>query len=108
MNALKLLANQQEDGDGLPQNIVMNLCEGSWKGLTKGLREFLQVDTHRAFEVGHLSEALGTFKIRRPKGSERYPEVTVRESPDELALRAEEVGTRKSYINVDHIAERIF
>ena len=26
----------------------------------------------------------------------------VRESPDELTLRAEEVGTWKSYINVDH------
>ena len=28
INALKLLANQQEDGDGLIQNIVTNLCEG--------------------------------------------------------------------------------
>ena len=27
----------------------------------------------------------------------------VRESPDELTLRAEEVGTWKSYINVDHM-----
>ena len=31
--------------------------------------------------------------------------MTVRESPDELTLRAEEVGTWKSYINVDHIAK---
>ena len=45
------------------------------------------------------------FKVRRPKGSEGYPEVTVRESSDELTLRAEEVGTWKSYINVDHIAK---
>ena len=28
--------------------------------------------------------------------------MTVRESPDELTLRAEEVAARKSYINVDH------
>ena len=28
-NALKWLANQQEDGDGLLQNIVTNLCKGS-------------------------------------------------------------------------------
>ena len=48
---------------------------------------------------------LGKFKVRRPKGSEGYPEVTVRESPDELTLRAEEVGTWTSYINVDHIAK---
>ena len=27
VNALKLLANQQENGDGLPQNIVTNLCK---------------------------------------------------------------------------------
>ena len=42
INALKLLANQQEDGDGLIQNIVTNFCEGSRKGLTEGLREIVQ------------------------------------------------------------------
>ena len=142
IDALKLLANQQEDGDGLIQNIVTNLGKGSRKGLTdclrdfirvdneralnvgalrrgtgtlevrkprkgltEGLREFIQVDNRRAQEVGHLNEGLGTFKVRRPKGSEGYPEVTVRKSPDELTLRAEEVGTWKSYINVDHIAK---
>ena len=92
VNALKLLANQQEDGDGLKQNIVTNLTEGNRRGLTKLPREFIQVDNHRALEVGHLNEGLGTFKVRRPKGSEGYPEVTVRKSPDELTLRAEEVG----------------
>ena len=65
INALKLLANQHEDGDGLMQNIVTNLCEESRKGLTNGLREFIQIDNHRAFEVGHQREGLGTFKIRR-------------------------------------------
>ena len=59
--ALKLLANQQEDGDRLIQNIVTNLCEGSRKGLTDGLREFLKIDNHSALEVGHLKEGLGTF-----------------------------------------------
>ena len=32
VNALKLLANQQEDGDGFIQNIVTDLCEVSRKG----------------------------------------------------------------------------
>ena len=41
INALKLLANQQEDGDGLPQDIVKNLNKESRKGLTDGLREFI-------------------------------------------------------------------
>ena len=35
VNALKLLANQQEDGDGLVQNIVTNLYEESRKGLSR-------------------------------------------------------------------------
>ena len=29
--------------------------------------------------------------------------MTVREGPDELTIRAKEVGTWKTYINVDHI-----
>ena len=59
---LKLLANQQEDRYGLLQNIVTNLCEVSRKGLTEGLRNFIQVANHRAQQVGHLSEGLGTFQ----------------------------------------------
>ena len=105
IHALKLLTNQQEDGDGLVQNIVTNLCEVSRKGLTEGLRNFTQVDNHRVFEVGHLREGLRSFKVRRPKGEEGYPKVPVRESPDELTLGADEVGTWKSCINVDHTAK---
>ena len=56
VNALKLLANQQEDGDGLMQNIVTNIGEESRKGLTEELREVVQIDDRRAFEVGHLRE----------------------------------------------------
>ena len=37
-NALKLLANQQEDGDGFIQNIVKNLGKGNRKSLTERLR----------------------------------------------------------------------
>ena len=79
-NALKKLANQQEDGDGPIHSIVTNLCEESRKGLTDGLREFKKIDNHRALEVGHLKEGSGTwtFTIRRPKGQERCPEVAVK------------------------------
>ena len=48
ITALKLLANQQEDGDGLVQNIVTNLCEVSRKGLTEGLRNFIQGLTYES------------------------------------------------------------
>ena len=102
INALKLPANQQEDGDGFIQNIVTTLGEGSRKGLTNGLRNFIPVDNHRALQVGHLNEGMGKYNVRRPKGSAGCPKVTVRESPDELTLRAEEVGSWKSDINVDH------
>ena len=61
INVLNLLANQQEDGDGLIQNIVTNFCEVSKRSLTNWLREFIQVDNHRAREVGHLKEGLGSF-----------------------------------------------
>ena len=84
INALKLLASQQEDGDGLTQNIVTNLCEESRKGLTEGLRDFIKIDNERAFEVGHLRGGMGKFKVRKPKVPQGCPEVTVRESSDEL------------------------
>ena len=46
INALKLLANQQEDGNDLLQNIVTNHGKGSRKGLTDGLRGVIKVDNH--------------------------------------------------------------
>ena len=100
-----LLANQQEDGDGLSQNIVKNLNKESRKGLTDSLRDFIKIDNERALDVGYLNRGLGTFQVLKPKVAEGYPEVTVRESPGELTLRAEEVGTSKTYINVDPIGK---
>ena len=105
INALKLLANKQEDGDGLLQDIVKDLGKESRKGLANGLREFIRVDTGRALDVGSLSRGTRTFQVRKPKVPEVCPEVIVRESPDELTLRAEEVETSKALINVDHIEQ---
>ena len=99
IGALKLLANQQEDGDGLLQNIVTNFGEGSRKGLTDGLRDFVRVDNERALDDG----APGTVKVRKPEFREGSSDVTVRESLDVLTLRAEEVVTSKAYIDVNHI-----
>ena len=65
-------------------------------------------DNHRAPEVEYLNKGTGKFRVRRPKGSESCPAVTavtVRQSPDELTLRAEELGTWKFFINVDHVAK---
>ena len=97
INALKLLANQQEDGDGLIQKIVRNLGKESRKGLTEGLTEFIKIDNVRALVVGYLNRGMGNFTVRKPKVPEGCPEVTVRESTvtkssDELTLRAEKVA----------------
>ena len=44
INAKNLLANHQDDGDGLIHNILTNFGKGSRKGATEGLREFLKID----------------------------------------------------------------
>ena len=83
INALKLQANQQKDGDSSKQSIVTGLCERSRKDITEGLRIFIEVDDHCALEV------------RRPKCEEESPEVLIRQGPEELTLRTEEVGSKK-------------
>ena len=105
INALKLLANQQEDGDGLLQNIVKELGNESRKGLTNDLRDFIKVDNHRALDVGELQRGTGTCKVRKPNVPEEGSDVTIRESPEEPTSRAEAVNTLKAYIDVDHIEQ---
>ena len=67
INALKLLANQQENGGGLIQNIVTNLStRGAGRVSQRGWEKSYKIDNHRASEVGHLREGLGSFEVRRP------------------------------------------
>ena len=77
INALKMLANQQEDGDGLLQSIVKDLGKESRRGLTDGLREFGGVDSERALDVGAPRRGTGTFKVRKPKALEGCSDVIV-------------------------------
>ena len=86
----------------LQQNIAMDLGKESRKGLTDGLREFIKVDNERALDVGALRRGTGTLKVRKPKAPEGCSDATVRESPDELTLRAEESEDLEALINVDH------
>ena len=73
INALKLLANQQEDGGGLTQNIVAKLCEESRKGLTEGLREFTNLQSsspgRMTLEGGH--EKISKYEGRKEKKDTR-------------------------------------
>ena len=83
---MKLLANQQEDGDGLLQNIVTNLGMGSRKGLTDGLREFTKVDTERALDVGELLRGTGKVSGSEAESSGRGLGCN-NQGEDELTLR---------------------
>ena len=71
INALKLLANPQEDEDGLVQNIVTNLGKGSRKGLTDVSQDFIKVDNHRALDVGELHRGTGNFESSEVESSGR-------------------------------------
>ena len=73
INALKLLANQQKDGDSPIQSIATGHCETSRKGIMEGPGNFIKVDNHCAFDVGHLSEGARPFPVRRPKFKEGGP-----------------------------------
>ena len=80
INALKLLANQQKDGDSPIQSIVTGLHESSREGTMEGLRSVIKEDTHCAVDVGHLRKGKRPFKSRsrisvritqrRPSGKE--------------------------------------
>ena len=48
-------------------------------------------------DVGALRRGTGTCQVRKPKVPEWGSDVIVRESPDELTLRAEEVNTSKGF-----------
>ena len=85
---------------------MKDLGKENRKGLADSLREFIEVDNGRALDVGSLHQGTRTFQVRKPKVPEGCPEVTVRANSDELTLRAEEVGTLKAYVNVDHIEKQ--
>ena len=57
INAPKLLANQQTDGDSPIQSIVTGLHGRTRKGIMDGLRSFIEIDNHSAVEVGQLRRA---------------------------------------------------
>ena len=103
INALKLLANQQKDGDSPIQSIATGLHERSRRGIMDGLGSFIKANNQRAVDVGHLREGTIPLHVRKPKFSEAYPEAAIRERAYELTLRADEVETLRAFIKKDHI-----
>ena len=97
INVLKLLANQQTDGDSPIQSIVSGLQKRSRKGIMDGLKSFIKVDNHSA-------SGRKPFYVQKLNLSEVYPDA-IREGADDLTFRSEEVKTLKACINIDSIEE---
>ena len=94
INALKLLANLQKDGDCPIQSIVIHLHERSRSGIMDGLRRsFIEADNHSAVDVGDLRRGTRSVNVQNPQFSEAFPEATIREGADELTLRVDEGHT---------------
>ena len=103
INMLKLLANQQKDGDSPIQSIVTGLHDRNRRGIMERLRRFIQADNHRAVDVGHLRQGTRSLEVQKPEFSEAFPEEAIRKGADELTLRADEVETQRAFIVTDHI-----
>ena len=58
---------------------------------------------HSALDVGDLRRGTESLPVEKPQFSEAFPEATIREGADELTLRADEVGTQRTFINTEHI-----
>ena len=98
VNVLKLLANQQKDGDSPIQSFVTaGLHERSGRGIMNGLRRFIEADNHSGVDVGDLRCGTKSVQVKKPKFSETFPEATVREGAYEISLRADEVGTQRTF-----------
>ena len=93
IKSLKLLPNQQKDGDSPIQNIIMGLKEKCRERITNGLRSFTASDNYSAVEVGHLRRGQRPFKVVRPKMDGDSSGV-LREGADDLTPRAEEFNTQ--------------
>ena len=70
-----------------------------------GLRSFTEVDNHSAVDVGGLRRGTKSICVQKKKQqfSEPFPEAVIREGADELTLRAEEVGSLRTFIDAKHI-----
>ena len=72
VNALKLLVNLEEDGDGPIPNIVTGLKDKSEKNIAEGLRRFTEVDNRKGSGSGTVRSRHG--KLHHSKSRLRRTE----------------------------------
>ena len=106
MNALKLLANQQKDGDSPLMRVVQGLQERSRLRVMDGLRKFIMVDNHEAVTHGELDMDVESRKVVKPKCTTDFPGSVVREGADELTLRADEEGALGTFVDTTNVGDR--
>ena len=99
IDALKLLSNQQRDGDSLVASIVTGLREKSRKGI--------MTDPGSSSKWSILRQGTKSVEVVELRFIADFPEAVIREGAEELTLRVEEVGSRRTFIDSTHVeAER--
>ena len=106
INALKLLTNQENDGDCPVGKIVSGLLERSRSRIMDELRKFIAVNNHGAVKVGDLHRETSSKKVVKPKFTADFPGAVVREGADELTLRAHEEGVLRTFIDTSNVGDQ--
>ena len=98
INALKLLANQQKDGDCPVKMVVQGFQETSRLKIMDALRSFIIVDNRGAVKVGDLEKNMESRPVVKPKSTTGFLEAVCREGADELTLRTGQEGMLRTLI----------
>ena len=73
INALKLLANQHQDGDGPVKVLVWGFQERSQLKMMEELRKFITMDNQEAVKIGDLEKRQALRPVVKPKVQHRCP-----------------------------------
>ena len=105
-NVVKLLTNQQKDGDSSVGKIVSGLLENSRSRMMDGVWKFTAVDNHEAVKVGDLHRETKSKKVEKPKHTTVFRGAVIREGADELTLRAHEEGVLRTCIDTSNVGDQ--
>ena len=106
VNALKLLANQHQDGDSLVKVLVEGLQEGSRLKMVEELRKFITMDGHtRRVNVGDLEKTYKSAPVVKPQFTTDFLEAAAREGADEPTLRREETGMLRTVVDTTNVGD---
>ena len=106
VNALKLLANQQKDGDSPAEMVVPDLLDKSRLKTMDGLGMSVAVDKYAAVKIWDPEKKTKSARVVSQKCTTNFPGVVVREGADELPLRAHEEGHLRSFIDTTNVGDK--